>query len=174
VLIVDLLFWYVTVGSLLTLAWSFSMLLWVGARASFRLLFVPSPQPNVHHGLQTTTVSQSATTAKIIALVDKRVGSWRERREIARAAAAAGPWGPINRALHPEISQKVERVMAVGAGMYDAAGKARPHPIAPRVALAIVEALQEKPPMLNDLERQRRLRSRADAVGRSRPPPVWR
>jgi hypothetical protein len=34
--------------------------------------------------------------------------------------------------------------MAVGVGMHDAAGNPCPHPIAPRVALAIVEALQAR------------------------------
>jgi hypothetical protein len=40
------------------------------------------------------------------------------------------------------MARKIERVMSVGVGMRDAAGNLCPHPIALRVALAIVEALQ--------------------------------
>jgi hypothetical protein len=61
------------------------------------------------------------------------------------AAAIAGPWGPIDRALSPEVAQKVTRIMALGVSMRDAAGNLCPHPIAPRVALAIIEDLQGQP-----------------------------
>jgi hypothetical protein len=58
------------------------------------------------------------------------------------AVATAGPWGPIDQNLSTETAQKIERIMAIGLGMRDRAGNPCPHPIAPRVALAIVEALQ--------------------------------
>jgi hypothetical protein len=58
------------------------------------------------------------------------------------AVATAGPWGPIDQNLSTETTQKIERIMAIGLGMRDRAGNPCPHPIAPRVALAIVEALQ--------------------------------
>ena len=59
------------------------------------------------------------------------------------AAATAGPWGPIDHNLSTETAQKIERIMAIGLGMRDRAGNPCPHPIAPRVALAIVEALHQ-------------------------------
>jgi hypothetical protein len=61
------------------------------------------------------------------------------------AVATAGPWGPIDHDLSTETAQKIERIMAIGLGMRDRAGNPCPHPIAPRVALAIVEALQQHP-----------------------------
>jgi hypothetical protein len=59
------------------------------------------------------------------------------------AVATAGPWGPIDQNLSTETAQKIDRIMAIGLGMRDHAGNPCPHPIAPRVALAIVEALQQ-------------------------------
>jgi hypothetical protein len=166
-LVVDLLFWYVSMGSLLTLAWSASCLLYLGARAAFRILFLPPPP--VHFGRVPARESVHnfrsplALPGMMFAAVGRRM---RVRREAARTAAVAGPWGPIDDHLSPEISQKVERVIAIGAGMYDVAGKRRPHPIAPRVALAIVEALHERRPVLHSLEGGRRLESSAHARSR--------
>jgi hypothetical protein len=54
-----------------------------------------------------------------------------------------GLWGPIDHNLSIETAEKIERIMAIGLGMRDRAGNPCPHPIAPRVALAIVEALQQ-------------------------------
>jgi hypothetical protein len=62
---------------------------------------------------------------------------------VMNAVATAGPWGPIDHGLSTETAQKIERIMAIGLGMRDRAGNPCPHPIAPRVALAIVEALQQ-------------------------------
>jgi hypothetical protein len=52
-------------------------------------------------------------------------------------------WGAIDHNLTTETAEKIERVMAIGLGMRDRAGNPCPHPIAPRVALAIVEPLQQ-------------------------------
>jgi hypothetical protein len=58
-------------------------------------------------------------------------------------AGTAGPWGPIDQNLSTETAQKIDCIMAIGLGMRDHAGNPCPHPIAPRVALAIVEALRQ-------------------------------
>jgi hypothetical protein len=127
----DLLLWCVTLSSIVTLACSALFVIFFCIRMIFEMLFVV-PLSRQHS--PTKRASPDAQPAAISA--------FRRRGDTRRAVAAAGPWGPIDRALSPEVARKVERVMAVGVAMYDAGGKPRPHPIAPRVALAIVEALQ--------------------------------
>jgi hypothetical protein len=146
VFIVELVFWYVTLSSIMTLACSALFVIYFCTRMIFEMLFVVPPPRQPGHSSTTrpfpepqppATISQRSLTA-----VDKRISAFRRRRDTRRTMVAAGPWGPIDRALSPEIAQKIERVMAIGVAMYDAGGKPRPHPIAPRVALAIVEALE--------------------------------
>jgi hypothetical protein len=134
-LALDLLFWFVTGLSLLTLACSAAFVAYLAARKLFVALFaIPVPGARLMRRAASGMLPTSPNAATIGAV-------WRGI-EVPDAAAIAGPWGPIDRGLSPETTLKIERVMAVGVGMRDAAGNLCPHPIAPRVALAIVEALQ--------------------------------
>jgi hypothetical protein len=137
-LALDLLFWFVTGLSLLTLASSTLFVAYLGARKLFVVLFaIPVPGASLMRRAASGMLPTSPNAATIGA-------GWRGV-EVSNAAAIAGPWGPIEGGLSPETTQKIERVMAVGVGMRDTAGNLCPHPIAPRVALAIVEALQGQP-----------------------------
>jgi hypothetical protein len=134
-LALDLLFWLVTGLSLLTLAGSTLFVAYLGARKLFVVLFaIPVPGARLMRRAASGMLPTSPNAGMI--------GAVRRGIEVPNAAAIAGPWGPIEGGLSPETTQKIERVMAVGVGMRDAAGNLCPHPIAPRVALAIVEALQ--------------------------------
>jgi hypothetical protein len=134
----DLMFWCVTGFTLLTLACSTVFVICFIVSKLFEILvailFLES---------RVTGQAGMLPNAKMmVAVVDKNFGAVRRGIEALNAATTAGPWGPIDRGLSPEMARKIERVMAVGVGMRDAAGNLCPHPIAPRVALAIVEALQ--------------------------------
>jgi hypothetical protein len=140
----DLLFWCVTIFSLLTLACSATFLVYFGIRKTFEtLLAVPPPGLRLAR-IQPDMPSRSAAMTRVMAAVDRNFGALVRGVDAVNVAAMAGPWGPIDRALSPEIARKIESVMAVGVGMRDAAGNPCPHPIAPRVALAIVEALHAR------------------------------
>jgi hypothetical protein len=144
----DLLFWCVTIFSLLTLACSATFLVYLGIRKTFEMLLeVPPPGLRLARmrPAQPDMPSRSATVKRIMSAVDRNLGALVRGVDAVNGAAMAGPWGPIDRALSPEIAHKIESVMAVGVGMCDAAGNPCPHPIAPRVALAIVEALHGRP-----------------------------
>jgi hypothetical protein len=132
---VDVLFWFVTAFTLLTLVCSAAFVTYYIGRKMFGALF-PSSQ-TVRPMMRAAPWAVPATSAGANVI--------RGGIDALNAAAIAGPWGPIDRALSPEIAQKVTRIMALGVSMRDAAGNLCPHPIAPRVALAIVEDLQGQP-----------------------------
>jgi hypothetical protein len=139
----DLLFWCVTSFTLLTLACSAGFVICFSVRKMFEMLFaIPFPGSRPTRPAPSVMPPTSPNARMIVAAIDKNFSAVRRGIESLNAAAIAGPWGPIDRGLSPETAQKIERVMAVGVGMRDAAGNLCPHPIAPRVALAIVEALQ--------------------------------
>jgi hypothetical protein len=139
----DLLFWCVTSLSLLTLVCSTALVVYLGARKLFVMVFaIPVPGARLARSALSGDLPTSPSARMIVAVVDRNFGAVRRGIEAPNAAAIAGPWGPIDGRLSPETTRKIERVMAVGVGMRDAAGNVCPHPIAPRVALAIVEALQ--------------------------------
>ena len=139
----DLLFWCVTGFTLLTLACSTAFVVYFIARKIFEMLFAsPFPGSRPTRPAPSGMLPTSPNPRMMVAAVDKNFSAIWRGIEALNAAAIAGPWGPIDRGLSPETAQKIERVMAVGVGMRDAAGNLCPHPIAPRVALAIVEALQ--------------------------------
>jgi hypothetical protein len=141
--VLDLLFWCVTSLSLLTLACSSVFVVYLGARKLFLMVFaIPVPGARLARSALSGDLPTSPNARMIVAVVDKNFSAVRRGIETLNVAAIAGPWGPIDGGLSPETAQKIERVMAVGVGMRDAAGNLCPHPIAPRVALAIVEALQ--------------------------------
>ncbi len=142
-LALDLLFWCVTSLSLLTLACSTVFVVYLGARKLFLMVFaIPVPGARLARQAASGMLPASPNARMIVAAVDRNFSAVRRGIEALNVAAIAGPWGPIDGGLSPETAQKIERVMAVGVGMRDAAGNLCPHPIAPRVALAIVEALQ--------------------------------
>jgi len=141
--VLDLLFWLVTSLSLLTLACSSVLVVYLGARKLFLMVFaIPVPGARLARSALSGDLPTSPNARMIVAAVDRNFSAVRRGIETLNVAAIAGPWGPIDGGLSPETAQKIERVMAVGVGMRDAAGNLCPHPIAPRVALAIVEALQ--------------------------------
>ena len=141
--VLDLLFWCVTSLSLLTLACSSVFVVYLGARKLFLMVFaIPVPGARLARSALSGDLPTSPNARMIVAAVDRNFSAVRRGIETLNVAAIAGPWGPIDGGLSPETAQKIERVMAVGVGMRDAAGNLCPHPIAPRVALAIVEALQ--------------------------------
>jgi hypothetical protein len=142
-LALDLLFWCVTSLSLLTLVCSSALVVYFGARKLFVMVFaIPVPGARLARLALSGDLPTPPNARMIVAAVDRNFSAVRRGIEALNAAALAGPWGPIDGGLSPETAQKIERVMAVGVGMRDAAGNLCPHPIAPRVALAIVEALQ--------------------------------
>jgi hypothetical protein len=142
-LALDLMFWFVTSLSLLTLACSTVFVVYLSARKLFDMVFaIPVPGARLARQAASGTLPASPNARAIVAAVDRNFGAVRRGIEALNVAAIAGPWGPIDGGLSPETAQKIERIMAVGVGMRDAAGNLCPHPIAPRVALAIVEALQ--------------------------------
>ena len=142
-LALDLLFWFVTSLSLLTLACSVAFVVYFGARKLFVMLFaIPVPGARLMRPVPSDMLPMSPDAGMTVAAVDRNFSAVWRGIEALNATAIAGPWGPIDRGLSPETAQKIERVMAVGVSMRDAAGNLCPHPIAPRVALAIVEALQ--------------------------------
>jgi hypothetical protein len=141
----ELLLWFVTSFSLVTLACSTLFVIYFCVRTTLETLFaalLPEPHGAARRPTAWNVELTSPKARPIVAAVDK--SARRQSTEIAalNVGAIAGPWGPIDRGLSPETAQKIERVMAIGLGMRDAAGNPCPHPIAPRVALAIVEALQ--------------------------------
>lgn len=122
---VDLVFWCVTALSLLTLTCSILFVIYFSIRKIFEMLNTVAP-PGARLGAM-----QPALPVRLATLPGDRMAT----------TIGAGPWGPLDGNLSPEIAHKIERVMAIGVAMHDAAGNPCPHPIAPRVALAIVEAL---------------------------------
>jgi hypothetical protein len=141
VFVVDLMLWCVTLFWLLTLACSAAFLVYFVTRTTFEMLLAV-PASEVQRGragpARAQVPSMSATARAVVAAVDGNINALLPGAD---AAAIAGPWGPIDHAVSPETAHQIERVMAVGNGMRDAAGNPCPYPIAPRVALAIVEAL---------------------------------
>ena len=142
----DLLFWCVTTFTLLTLACSTAFVIYFIARKMFEMLFaISSPGSRPTRPTPSGMLPTSPNARMMVAAVNKNFSAVRRGNEALNAAAIAGPRGPIDRGLSLETAQKIERVMAIGVGMRDAAGNLCPHPIAPRVALAIVEALEGRP-----------------------------
>ena len=138
----DLVFWCVTSFFLLTLVCSAAFVVYLCGRKIFEsLLVVPLPGGGAARPALSELWATSAGARMAVASIGRDIST----RSTGADAAIAGPWGPIDQGLHPEIARKIERVMAVGVSMRDAAGNLCPHPIAPRVALAIVEALQGHP-----------------------------
>jgi hypothetical protein len=139
----DLLFWCVTSFTLMTLGCSAACVVYFIARKMIEMLFaIPFPGSHPTRPAPSVMPPTSPNARMIVAAVDKNFSAVRRGIEAPNALTIAGPWGPIDRGLSPETAQMIERVMAVGVGMRDPAGNLCPHPIAPRVALAIVEALQ--------------------------------
>jgi hypothetical protein len=142
---VDLLLWFVTGFSMLTLACSALFVIYFCIRATLEILFAALSAER-HVPVMPPTAwdvpSTSRNAGSALAAIYKN--GPRQPRGIGtvNVAATAGPWGPIDHDLNAETAQKIERIMTVGLGMRDRAGNPCPHPIAPRVALAIVEALQ--------------------------------
>jgi hypothetical protein len=139
VFVVDLAFWYLTLFALLTLVCSILFVVYLCIRKTFEMLFAGSLA-----GLQQVLMPPAHAHMRVefaAAAVDNRAGALLRGAGTAAAAALPCPWGPIRADISPEIAQKIERVMTIGIGMCDADGNPYPHPIAPRVALAIVEAL---------------------------------
>ncbi len=137
--VVDLAFWYLTLFALLTLVCSILFVVYFCVRTTIEMLFAGSLA-----GLQRTLTRPAYTDMRrefATAGTDNRAGALLRGAGAATAAALPGPWGPIGADVSPEIAQKIERVMTIGIGMCDADGNPCPYPIAPRVALAIVEAL---------------------------------
>jgi hypothetical protein len=146
VFVVDLLLWFVTGFSMLTLACSALFVIYFCILTILEILFVAlSPEWHVHATRPGAwdVPSTSRTVRPALAAVYKNGGKEPGGIDAVNAAATAGPWGPIDHNLSSETAQKIERIMAIGLGMRDPAGNPCPHPIAPRVALAIVEALQQ-------------------------------
>jgi hypothetical protein len=143
---VDLLLWFVTGFSVLTLACSALFVIYFCIRTILEILFAALP-PEWHVRATRPGAWDVPSTSRIVRPVLSALykNGGRQPRGIGavNAAATAGPWGPIDHDLTPETAQKVERIMAIGLGMRDRAGNPCPHPIAPRVALAIVEAVQQ-------------------------------
>ena len=141
----DLVFWCLTSFMLLTLACSASFVIYLTVRTTFEILFAVL---GAHHSQTRPAPSDVPATSPsvrpIVAAVDKNAKVLSTAFDAPSAAAMGGPWGPIAGGLNPEIAQKIERVMAIGMSMRDTAGNPCPHPIAPRVAHAIVEALQRQ------------------------------
>jgi hypothetical protein len=143
---VDLLLWFVTGFSLLMLVCSALFLIYFCVRETFEILFAALSPERPVRAMQPTVWDMSSTSrnARPGAAAVYETGRKQSRASgAANAAATAGPWGPINHDLSPETARKIERIMAIGLGMRDTTGNPCPHPIAPRVALAIVEALQQ-------------------------------
>src|SRR5262252_1542394 len=125
---------------LLTLACSASFVIYLTVRMTFEIL-------SGSHQSQTRPApsdvpATSSRVRPIVAAVDNNAKALSTGVGALGAVEISGPWDPIAGRLNPETVQKIERVMAIGMSMRDTAGNPCPHPIAPRVALAIVEALQ--------------------------------
>lgn len=143
---VDLLFWFVTGFSLLTLACSTLCVIYFCVRKTSEMLLAPLwPAPHLGKSrLRVWDALRNSPDAKrTVAALHKNARAHVQADHDPDAGATAGPWGPIGHSLSPEMARNVERIMAIGVGMRDVAGNPCPHPIAPRVALAIVEALQQ-------------------------------
>jgi hypothetical protein len=143
---VDLLLWFVTGLSMLTLACSALFVIYFCIRTILEIFFVAlSPEWHVHATRPgaSDVPSTSRNVRPALAAVHKSSGGQPGEIGAVNAATTAGPWGPIDHTVSPETAQKIERIMAIGLGMRDPAGNPCPHPIAPRVALAIVESLQQ-------------------------------
>ena len=144
---VDLLLWFVTGFSMLTLACSTLFVIYFCIRTMLEILFAAlSPEWDVR--VMPPTARDEASTSRNVRSTLAAIYKNGPRRPrgigAVNVAATAGPWGPIDHDLSAETAQKIERIMAVGLGMRDRTGNPCPHPIAPRVALAIVEALQQR------------------------------
>jgi hypothetical protein len=143
---VDLLLWFVSGFSLLILACSTLYVIYFCIRTTLEILFsVLSPEPHVRATLPAAgdVPSTLRNVEPATAAVYKNGGTQQRGIVAVNAVATAGPWGPIDHNLSTETAQKIERIMAIGLGMRDRTGNPCPHPIAPRVALAIVEALRQ-------------------------------
>jgi hypothetical protein len=143
---VDLLLWFVSAFSLLMLACSMLFVIYFCIRTTLEVLFsVLSPHWHVR-ATRPAAGNVPSTQGKVgpaLAAVYKNGGTKPRGIAAPNPVATAGPWGPIDHNLTTETAEKIERIMAIGLGMRDRAGNPCPHPIAPRVALAIVEALQQ-------------------------------
>lgn len=144
---VDLLLWFVSSFSLLMLACSALFVIYFCIRKTLETLF--SALSLEWHVRATPPAAQDAPSTlrnerPALAAVYKNGRTQPKGIGALDAVAPAGPWGPIDHDLSAETAQKIERIMAIGLGMLDRAGNPCPHPIAPRVALAIVEALQQR------------------------------
>ncbi len=144
---VDLLLWFVTGFSMLTLACSALFVIYFCIRTMLEILFA-ALSPERHVRVMPPTAWDVPSTSRNVRSAPTAIykNGPRQPRGIGapNVAATAGPWGPIDHDLSAETAQKIERIMAIGLGMHDRAGNPCPHPIAPRVALAIVEALQQR------------------------------
>jgi hypothetical protein len=140
----DLLLWFVSSFSLLMLACSALFVIYFCIRKTLETLF-SALSLEWHVGATRPAAWDAPSTPRTVrpalAAVYK---NGRTQAKGLGAVATAGPWGPIDQDLSAETAQKIERIMAIGLGMLDRGGNPCPHPIAPRVALAIVEALQKR------------------------------
>jgi hypothetical protein len=143
---VDLLLWFVSGFSLLMLACSTLFVIYFCIRTTLEVLF-SALSPDWHVRATRPPVRDIPSTLSKVgpALAAVYKNGRTKPRGIAtpNTVATAGPWGPIDHNLSTETAEKIDRIMAIGLGMRDRAGNPCPHPIAPRVALAIVEALQQ-------------------------------
>jgi hypothetical protein len=141
---VDLLLWFVSGFSLLMLACSTLFVIYFCIRKILEALF-SALSPEWHVRVRQPAAGAAPSTLR------RWDPLWRpvykngrtQPRGAMKVVATAGSWGPIDQDLSTDTAQKLERIMAIGLGMRDHAGNPCPHPIAPRVALAIVEALQQ-------------------------------
>jgi hypothetical protein len=133
---VDLLLWFVSGFSLLMLACSTLSVIYFCIRTTLETLF--SGLSPVWHVRTTRPAAGDVPAAAAY-----QNGRTKPTAVGALNVTTIGPWGPIDHNLSTETAEKIERIMAIGLGMRDRAGNPCPHPIAPRVALAIVEALQQ-------------------------------
>jgi hypothetical protein len=143
---VDLLLWFVSAFSLLMLACSTLFVIYFCIRTTLEVLF-SGLSPHWHARATRPAVGNVPSTqgkaGPALAAVYKNGGTKPRGIAAPNGVATAGAWGPIDHNLTTETAEKIERIMAIGLGMRDRAGNPCPHPIAPRVALAIVEALQQ-------------------------------
>jgi hypothetical protein len=140
---VDLLLWFVSGFSLLMLACSTLFVIYFCIRTTLEVLF-SALSPDWHVRAMRPPAGDIPSTLGKVALAVSKNGRTKPRGiATPNAVATAGPWGPIDHNLSTETAEKIERIMAIGLGMRDRAGNPCPHPIAPRVALAIVEALRQ-------------------------------
>ena len=142
---VDFLLWLVSGFSLLMLVCSMLSIIYFCIRKMLETLHSAlSPERHVRATRPAAADAQSTLGKVAPALAAAYQNGRTEPRGIgALNVTTAGPWGPIDHNLSTETAEKIERIMAIGLDMRDPAGNPYPHPIAPRVALAILEALRQ-------------------------------